>query len=282
MYDLNGKVAIVTGAGGRRGIGRAIATRLAREGADVVVTDIEKPAAAMLDEDRAAGWGGLPDVVREIEALGRKALGIYSDVSDAQQVADMVRQTLETFPKIDILVCNAGSQPGRDRRLLVDLDEDAFDEVQRVNVKGTFLCCREVARHMIDRRGPGKIITMSSRAGKQGSARYAAYCASKFAIIGITQSLALELAPYKINVNAICPGLVDTERVHYMADALRPEGMSAEEYRRVMLEERGKDVPLGRPAVAGDIAKVAAFLASAESDYMTGLSVSVAGGLEMQ
>ena len=102
------------------------------------------------------------------------------------------------------------------------------------------------------------------------------------AIIGMTQCLALELAPYKINVNAICPGLVDTERVHFMAEALRPEGMPTEEYRQIMLADRSKDVPLGRPAVADDIARTAAFLASDQSDYLTGLSISVAGGLEMQ
>jgi NAD(P)-dependent dehydrogenase (short-subunit alcohol dehydrogenase family) len=175
-------------------------------------------------------------------------------------------------------VANAGSQPGRDRRLLVDLEEDAFDEVQRVNVKGTFLCCQAVARHMIDRGGPGKIIIMSSRAGKQATARYGAYVASKFALVGLTQTLALELAPYKINVNAICPGLVDTERVYYMAEALRPPGVSTDDYRRQMLEERGREVPLGRPAVADDIARTAAFLASAESDYLTGLAISVTGG----
>jgi NAD(P)-dependent dehydrogenase (short-subunit alcohol dehydrogenase family) len=131
---------------------------------------------------------------------------------------------------------------------------------------------------MVERGGPGKIIIMSSRAGKQGTARYGAYSASKFALIGITQCLALELAPFKINVNAICPGLVDTERVYYMADALRPEGTSAEDYRLVMLERSGSAVPLGRPAVAQDIADMAAFLASDQSDYLTGLSLSVSGG----
>src|SRR5947207_2906377 len=154
MYDLSGKVAIVTGAGGRRGIGRAIATRLAREGADVVVTDIDRPP---LPEDAAQGWRGLASVTAEIEDSGRRALGLTSDVSDAAQVASMVKQTLDTFGRIDILVCNAGSQPGRDRRPIIELEEDAFDEVQRVNVKGTFLCCREVGRHMVDRGGPGKI-----------------------------------------------------------------------------------------------------------------------------
>ena len=278
MYDLDGKVALITGAGGRRGIGRAIATRLAAEGCDVVITDIRKPADTMLADDRVYGWEGLPSVVQEIEAIGRRALGLYSDVSDRQQVADMVQQTLDRFGRIDIFVANAGSQPGRDRRPIIELEEDAFDEVQRVNVKGTFLCCQAVARHMVDRGGTGKIIIMSSRAGKQATPRYGAYVASKFALVGLTQTLALELAPYKVNVNAICPGLVDTERLHFMADALRPPGVSAEDYRRQMLDERARDVPLGRAAVADDVARTAAFLASAESDYLTGLAISVTGG----
>jgi NAD(P)-dependent dehydrogenase (short-subunit alcohol dehydrogenase family) len=280
MYDLNGKVAIVTGAGGRHGIGRAIATRLAREGADVVVTDIQRPGA-IRPTDHQAGWLGLPSVVKEIEALGRQALGLYSDVSDSSQVAAMVYQTLEQFGHIDILVNNAGSQPGRDRVPVVELEEDAFDEVQRVNVKGTYLCSKAVARHMIARGGGGKIIVISSGAGKRGIARYAAYCASKFALIGFTQSLAQELAPYRINVNAICPGLVDTERVDFIAAALAPEGESAEEYRAQMIRERSSRVPLGRVAVGDDIARMAAFLASSESDYLTGLSISVSGGAEM-
>lgn len=280
MYELHGKVAIVTGAGGRHGIGRAIATRLAREGADVVVTDIQRPEA-IRPADRQAGWLGLPSVVKEIEGLGRQALGLYSDVSDSAQVADMVRRTLERFGQIDILVNNAGSQPGRDRVPVVELEEDAFDEVQRVNVKGTYLCSKAVARHMIERGGGGKIIVISSGAGKRGIARYAAYCASKFALIGFTQSLAQELAPYRINVNAICPGLVDTERVDFIAAALAPEGESAEEYRAQMIRERSDRIPLGRVAVGDDIAKMAAFLASSESDYLTGLSISVSGGTEM-
>jgi NAD(P)-dependent dehydrogenase (short-subunit alcohol dehydrogenase family) len=278
VYELSGKVAIVTGAGGRRGIGRAVATRLAREGADVVVTDIVRPP---LPEDEAAGWRGIDSVVQEIESLGRRALGLYSDVTDAGQVNEMVERALNTLGRIDILVCNAGSQPGGDRKLLVDVEEADFDLVQRVNVKGTFLCCKAVCRHMIERGGPGKVVIMSSRAGKQGTALYAAYSASKFALIGLTQSLALEMAPYKVNVNAICPGLVDTERVSYMADALRPEDTSAEDYRQAMLAERASLTPLGRPAVGEDVANMAAFLCSDQSDYLTGLSISVTGGYGM-
>lgn len=285
MYDLNGKVAIVTGAGGRNGIGRAIATRLAREGADVVVTDIPASVTAIRAEDQADGWEGLPSVVKEIEAEGRQSLGIFSDVSDAAQVDDMVKQALARFGKIDILVNNAGSRPGRDRVPVVELEEDAFDEVMRVNVRGTYLCSRAVARHMVERdqagNGGGKIITISSGAGKRGIARYAVYCASKFALVGFTQALAQEMAAHKVNVNAICPGLVDTERVDFIAAALAAEGESAEEHRALMVQERSTRVPMGRIAQGDDIANMAAFLASSESDYMTGLSISVSGGSEM-
>ena len=281
MYDLTGKVAVVTGAGGRHGIGRAIAIRLAQEGADVVVTDIEQSLEAIRPADRQEGWQGLTSVVKEIEGLGRQALGLFSDVSDGAQVLDMVGQTLDRFGHIDVLVNNAGSRPGRDRVPVVELEEDAFDEVMRVNVRGTYLCSRAVARHMIDRGGGGKIIVISSGAGKRGIARYAAYCASKFALIGFTQSLAHELAPHQVNVNAICPGLVDSERVDFIAAALVPEGQSAEEHRALMVRERNTRVPLGRIAVGDDIAKMAAFLSSSESDYVTGLAISVSGGSEM-
>ncbi len=274
MYNLEGKVALVTGAGGERGIGRAIATRLAREGANVVVNDIvSNPHAASESQ-----WQGVPDVISEIEALGRQAIGIVADISDAAQVADMVRQAIDRFGRVDILINNAGSPPGRDRVPVVELEEDAWDLVQRVNVKGTFLCSRAVAREMIKRGDGGKIIIISSGAGKRGMARYAAYCASKFALIGFTQSLALELAPHRINANAICPGLVDTERIAGIAAALAPEGQTADEYRARMIEERSREIPLGRAALGTDVAVVAAFLASAESDYLTGLSIPVAGG----
>ena len=277
MYGLEGKVALVTGAGGENGIGRGIATRLALEGADVVVNDLTINPY----EDRPGSWGGVTQVVNEVMAMGRKSIAITADVSNSNQVQAMVDQTLEQFGRIDILVNNAGSRPGGDRKPVVDVLEEDFDLVQRVNVKGTFLVSQAVARHMIKRGGGGKIISMSSRAGKTGTATYAAYCASKFAVIGFTQSLALELAEHRIMVNAICPGLVDTERVDYIAAAAAPEGQSAIEYRADMVRDRAASVPLGRLAVAADIAKTAAFLASSESDYLTGQSINVAGGYEM-
>ena len=276
MYNLEGKVALITGAGGRHGIGRAIAVRLAREGADVAVNDVTaNPHAG------ANSWRGVDSVVEEIRDMSRRAISVIADVSNADQVEAMVRETSERLGPIDILVNNAGSSAGPDRVPVVELKEDAWDTVQRVNVKGTFLCSRAVARRMLDSGRKGKIIIISSGAGKQGIARYAAYCASKFALIGFTQSLALELAPHGINVNAICPGLVETERITGIAAALAPEGESAEEYRARMFAERARVIPLGRVAAGADVADTAAFLASSQSDYLTGLSIPVAGGAMM-
>ena len=281
MYDLTGKVAIVTGAGGRHGIGRSIATRLASEGADVVVTDIVQSLEGIRPEDALEGWEGLPSVVKEIESMGRKSLGIYSDVSVQGDVNELVKEVVEKFGKIDILVNNAGSRPGKDRVLVVDLEEEALDLVMRVNVKGTFLCSQAVVKQMIAQKSGGKIVVISSGAGKKGIAKYAAYCASKFALIGFTQSLAKEVGEYGINVNAICPGLVDTERVEFIAAALANSAESGAEYRAEMIQERSTVVPLGRVAQGEDIANTAAFLCSDQSDYLTGLSISVSGGSEM-
>lgn len=275
MYNLEGKVALVTGAGGKEGLGRAIAVRLASEGANVVVNDIVPNRPGSPD------WTGLPDLIREIEGLGRQALAVVADVSQAAQVEQMVGQALERFGKIDILVNNAGALAGRDRVPVVELEEVEWDRIQNVNVKGTFLCCRAAAKAMIAAGQGGKIINMSSVSGKKGTARFAAYCASKFAVRGFTQALALELAPHRINVNAICPGLIETERVAEMAAALAPAGISADEQRRLMIARAGETTPLGRIGQARDVAQMAAFLASSESDYLTGLSMTVAGGSYM-
>jgi NAD(P)-dependent dehydrogenase (short-subunit alcohol dehydrogenase family) len=277
MYDLEGKVALVTGAGGEHGIGRSIATRLAGEGADVIVSDIVLQPYT----DTDTGWRGLPDLVREIRGLGRHAVAILADVADSHSVDEMVCEGLEKLGRLDILVNNAASPPGRDRVPVIELEEDAWDKVQQINVKGTFLCCRAVARAMIEQGTGGKIINISSISGKRGVPRFAAYCASKFAVLGFTQALALELAPYRINVNAICPGSTETERLDAIAAALAPAGTSAKEHREAMLRSASATVPLGRAAYGSDVAAVAAFLAASESDYLTGLSISVAGGLVM-
>lgn len=282
MYNLDGKVALVTGAGGERGIGRAIAVRLAKEGAHVVVNDV----VGNPYPGRSSAWEGAASVVREIEQLERKSISVIADISDAGQVDDMVSRAIETLGRIDILVTNAGSRPGADRVPVVDLEEEAWDTVYNVNLKGTFLCCRAVARHMLAREPGGKIITMASTSGKRGSAYFSAYCASKFGVIGFTQALAMELASHQVNVNAICPAVVDTERWSYIGAALSGEDITGEEFHKTgrhagQMQKSGSEIPWGRVADADDVAQTAAFLASAESDYLTGLSISVAGGSVM-
>ena len=274
MYDLSGKVALVTGAGGQFGFGRAIANRLACEGANIAVNDIVlNPYSS-----NSSNWAGLSQVAQEIKEQGRDCITLVNDISDSDQVNEMIKNTIEHYGKIDILINNAGSKPGPDRTLLIDLSEEAFDEVQRINVKGTFLCTKAVAKHMIERKGPGKIVNISSTAGKRGLPKYAAYTASKFALIGFTQSVAHELGQYKINVNAICPGLAETERVIHIANAMKPNKISAEDYLSTMVEKRSTANPLGRITEAEDISKMAAFLCSDQADYLTGLALTVSGG----
>ncbi len=269
MSQLAGKVALVTGAAGAAGLGRAIALRLAQEGADLVVNDLREEGGQRR---------GLGAVVSEIEGLGRAALGVYADIADAEQVDSMIAQVRQRYGRLDILVNNAGAPAGRDRVPVVELEEDAFDLVQRVNVKGTFLACRAAARFMIECGSGGRIINISSTAGRAGVPRYAAYCASKFAVRGFSQALALELAPYGITVNAICPGLIATERIDDMARALAPPGVAVAEHRDAMIQATTRATPLARLTETADIANAAAFLASDESAFITGQSLTVDGG----
>ena len=263
--EIQNKTVLLTGAS--RGIGPYIAKTLANAGAVLI-------GLARSEE-------GLNATKAEIEYEGGTFHTLSFDLKNINGLSDLVEQATTINGEIDILVNNAGSRPGKDRVPVLELEEEAFDEVQRVNVRGTYLVSRAVATHMVNRGGGGKIINISSGAGKRGIARYAAYCASKFAVIGFTQAMAQEMAVNQINVNAICPGLVDTERVDFIAGALAPEGESGEEYRADMVRERAFRVPMGRIAQGDDIARMAAFLASAESDYVTGLSISVSGGSEM-
>ena len=246
-----------------------------------MVSDVSPRIGTIRPDDQAVGWRGLASVTAEIEGTGRETLALFGDISDSVQVDDIIGQTLAKFGRIDILVNNAAFRPGRSRVPIIELEEEAFDEVMRVNVRGTFLVSRAVARHMTSRGGGGKIINMSSVMGKRGVAQYATYSASKFAIIGFTQAMAQEMAQHGVNVNAICPGLVDTERIDFAASAQAPDDVTTEEYRAMLVADRASRAPMGRIAQTDDIARMAAFLASYESDYITGLSISVSGGLEM-
>lgn len=288
MYDLAGKVALVTGTSNKRGIGRAIALRLAREGADVVVNDRPMKPDAEVSWVVDDGWNGIHSVVTEIEALGRRGLAIAADVSDKAQVGAMVDQVVETFGHIDILVNNAKwSEPieasgGTSKTLVVDMTEDMWDQTMAVNVKGPFLMCQAVARQMILQGQGGKIINIASLKGKRGKNGRSAVCASKAGVIRLTETLALELGRYGINVNAICPGATVTWGTSgkALAEALK-EGLTEQEAITRLYVKSGTYPAigaLGRPGMPQDQANAAAFLASGESDFITGQAINVCGG----
>ena len=275
MGRLEGKIAMVTGAGGEHGLGRAIARRFADEGADLVLVDVA-PTGLRVAAMPPTGWRGIDAVAEEIRKVGRRALTAIADVRSAPQIATVVTRALQEFGRIDVLVNNAGAPGNLDRTLVVDLTEDAWDTVIDTNLKGTFVVSQAVARTMLDRGIRGRIINMSSQWGKKGGARRAAYCASKFGIIGFTQSLAQELASSGITVNAICPSAVETERLDHMG--LRADGTFDAKQREERIKQTGVATPVGRIAKPADVAEVAAFLAGDAAEYITGQSINVTGG----
>lgn len=261
MYQLDGKVVLVTGAG--RGIGRAIAIRMAQEGADVVVCDIHAANAE--------------SVAAEIGQTGRAALALTADVTQAAQVEEMTERAMARFGRIDVLVNNAGIVLVKP---MLQMSESEWDRLFDVNLKSYWLCARAIAPQMVARGQGGKIINAASKAGKTPS-RYApigAYSTSKHGVIGFTRSLAMELAPARINVNCFCPGIVDTDMwTQIDAEVAARSGRKPGFSREAALA----DIPLGRVDTPEGVAKLVAFLASSEADYMTGQALNLTGGMEM-
>jgi NAD(P)-dependent dehydrogenase (short-subunit alcohol dehydrogenase family) len=280
MYDFKNKVALVTGAGGKLGMGHAICVRLAKEGADIVACGHHLPPEGLSEQDRLEGWRGVESVVEEVKSFGRDAIAVKADVSDSRQVQDMAAAAFKKFGKVDILVNNAGMIE-YDHTSVVDKDEKIFERLLSVNVTGTFLCTKYIAKNMVERREGGKIINISSNAGKYAPRKgMAGYIASKFAVVGFTQATALDLAEYKINVNCLCMNSVITELM--TGKGLREEahrlGESLEETIKRRYSHVEAKVPLGRPGTVEDIAAAVCFFASAESEYMTGLAITMTGG----
>jgi 3-oxoacyl-[acyl-carrier protein] reductase len=249
MIDLSQKVALVTGAS--RGIGAGIAQRLAAQGARVVLNH----------RDSA---GAIEAVVASIRAAGGEALVIQADVSQSADAQRLIKETISTFGGLDILVNNAGTT--RDMVIMM-MKEDDWDIVIRTNLNGTFHCSKAAVRHMMRKRY-GRIINITSVVGLAGQAGQTNYAASKAGIIGFTKSLAKEVGPRGITVNAVAPGFVPTALTNVLS----------EEQRSLAIEM----TPLGRFASVEDVANAVAFLASDEAGFITGQILSVDGGLVMQ
>ncbi len=243
---LAGKIALVTGA--QQGIGKAIALAYGREGASVVINYLDNQAAA-------------EEIASQIRTLGQQAVPLAGDVARTADVRRMV-EAGESLGGIDILVNNAGIFP---RVEFLDMTEAQWDEVLNVNLKGTFLCTQAVAQKLVERGRPGAVINLASSAAFRSSPRGVHYVASKAGIVGVTRATALELAPYRVRVNAIAPGTTDTAQPRY--------GMSEEE-----LQAAGRQVPLGRMGTPADVADLAVFLASDEARHITGQTIHVNGG----
>jgi 3-oxoacyl-[acyl-carrier protein] reductase/meso-butanediol dehydrogenase/(S,S)-butanediol dehydrogenase/diacetyl reductase len=280
MAALEGKVALVTGAGGMRGVGRATALKLASQGADVAVTDIRRGAEDLPPAEVRTEWGGIDAVAEEVRSLGRRCLPIYCDLARANQIEDTVSRVVEEFGRLDILVNNARAIIGRDRVPVTDLSREVWDHFMSINATAVFLCTKSAGREMVRLGNGGRIINIASNAAKQASALGAAYSASKFAVIGLTQASALDLAPHGITVNAVCPGSINSGRLSYWErSSAEEEGVTLDTFRAGILEAAGKAIPLGRVAESEDVANMVAFLSSEDAGYITGQAYNVNGGL---
>ncbi len=256
---LKDKIALVTGSAS--GIGRGLALRYALEGARVACCDIN--------------LAGAEETADSVRASGRGSMAVKVDVTRSSEVEEAFRLVHEKWKRIDILTNSAGIIKAQ---FLVEMPEETWDAIINVNLKGTFLTMREAAKYMIEQKS-GKIVNISSKSGKKGGLWLGAYCASKFGIIGLSQSVAMDLAPYKINVNVICPGNVFSTPMWDILDKeySRKLGVPPEQVRKMYVEK----VPLGRECTVEDVANVAVFLASSYSDYMTGQAINVTGGQEV-
>ena len=275
MATLEGRVALVTGAGRKGGIGESVAKRLAQDGAHVVVGDICAPPTELAHAG-SGQWEELESIAGEIGELGVQSLPIRVDVSDAESVEAMVTATQDAFGRLDILVNNAGVAIGPSP--VLQMAEEAWRRTLEINATGTFLCSKYALPLMIAGGRGGRVINMSSLAAERPKPYVSAYAASKAAVVALTQSMAQEVAEFGITVNAVLPGDVDT--------VLKQWGLQLESmvmgipYEEVMAAAVAK-VPLGRFAVPEDVAHLVAFLASDEASFITGQAYKLTGGREL-
>jgi NAD(P)-dependent dehydrogenase (short-subunit alcohol dehydrogenase family) len=274
--ELQGKVALITGAGRRAGLGEGIARRLLQEGCKVVLTDIGQGRGAEMPVTAVGTGEEMAQVAAELAAsTGGECVAMALDVLEEAQVEAVIRATVERFGRLDILVNNAGI--GYLMKALVDIEANEWDAVLGVNLRGTFLCTKHAARQMLAQGEGGRIINIASQAAKSAFPHASAYCSSKHGLVGLTRVAALELGAQGINVNAICPNHVTTGLGAWQNEYFAAkQGKTVEQY----LADMRARIPLGRPGLASDTAAAAAFLCSDEAVYITGEAINVSGGEE--
>jgi NAD(P)-dependent dehydrogenase (short-subunit alcohol dehydrogenase family) len=280
MGRLDDKVALITGAGGMQGVGRATALKLASQGADIALTDVQRTPEDLPPQEIQQRWRGIDSVAEEVRALGQRCQTVLCDLGVSEQIQNLVQQVVEHFGHIDILVNNARAIIGRDRVPITELREDVWHHFLAINTTAVFLCTKFVGQTMVRQGQGGRIINIASNASKQARAKGAAYSASKFAVLGLTQASALDLAPYGITVNAVCPGPINSGRLSYLEQAeAEAQGIPLEEFRANLVDEMGRRNPLGRIAESEDVANMVAFLVSDDANYITGQGYNINGGL---
>jgi 3-oxoacyl-[acyl-carrier protein] reductase len=266
LTGFEGKVAVVTGAGRMRSIGRPIAVAFAEAGCDVVLTGTGRPPERYPDHEQAVGWRDIESVADEIRALGRKVLPVVSDVSDLDAVTALSEQVMEELGRVDYLVNNAAAARGDDRVPVVDLDPALWRKVIDIGLTGCFYTSQVFGRLLIAQSEGGAIVNISSIGGKMLAANTAAYASSKAGLHALTSCMAKEVGQYGIRVNAVCPGVVDTYRIDDMGRGAQWEALVQ------------NFIPLRRPGTGDDIAAITLFLCSDQGSWISGQAWNVDGG----
>jgi len=264
--ELAGKTAIVTGAGRYRGIGRQIAMELARQGVNLVLTGTGRDPTHYPPEEKRIGWNDIDSVADEAQTLGVRVLAMVSDVGDVRAGREVVSATVERFGGADILINNAAAGVGHDRAPVIDLPLEEWERVLRINLHGCFIMAQAGARAMVERGQGGTILNISSIASHLAPANRAPYAVSKAGLETLSRVMALELAPHRIRVNAVLPGLIKTARAATMSETDRWDGYVK------------SFVPMGAPGDGSEIAWMCTYLCSDMGQWITGQNIAVDGG----
>lgn len=265
LTGLDGKVALITGAGRMRSIGRAIALELAKGGCDIVVTGSGRAPEHYPEDEKVAGWLDIESVAEEVRAMGRRALPVVSDVSDLDSVGLLAEQVMVEMGRVDFIINNAGAARAGDRAPVVDVSPEVWRNVINVNLNGTFYMSQVFGRKLIEQGEGGAIINISSIGGKLMAPTTAAYAASKAGIHALTCAMSGEMGPHNIRVNAICPGIVMTSRL---------DDLSEEQWAGII----DSYIPLKRAGDPADIGSMVAYLCSEQGNWISGQLYSVDGG----